>query len=205
MKEKLSDFIAQNAKTAELAAQAKTMIAAFEKAADEGFHLVQTADLNEPEIVEIISLISNRPVEKIVPVSAADPRFIVRDGEVTSDLIRDTEESLWERLYSRNHHTLWEELGRDRGNKLMCLLEDGLAKLVDELVSGCLERVGGYDLRRTIQRHLYHPLAYFIGLAMTGNAERMFRIEPVLRLMLQGIIPVAEKKGAPRTWYVLTA
>jgi len=204
MNENLMKFVSENAKSPESAEQAKTVIAAFEAAAD-GFHLAQPSDLNMREIAQTISDLSSRPVEKIIPVSASDPRFAVRDGDVASALTRDTEESLWERLYSRNHHTLWQELGRDRGNQLMCLLEDGLTKLADKLTASCLASGVGYDLRHTVQRHLYRPLAYFIGFAMTGNAERMNRIKPVLMLLLGGIIPIAEKKGAPRSWYVLTA
>ncbi|MFA6604212.1 MAG: hypothetical protein WCT10_05270 [Patescibacteria group bacterium] len=204
MNAELSDFVAQNAWSLEPARQATTMIAAFEAAAAEGFHLAGKANLNETEIMQVIATLSNRPVEKIILVSVTDPRLAIRNGETASELARDTEDSLRERLYSRNHSALWEELGHERGNKIMSFLEDDLARLVDKLVSDCLA-YGNSELRRMIQRHLYYPLAYFIGFALTGNTERMNRIEPVLRLMLQGIIPIAEKKGAPRTWYALVA
>jgi len=206
MNENLIRFVCEDVQSPEAAKMVDSILCAFDDAAADGFRLAPTSELkNDEEIAKAIATLSGRRVDGIIPVSAADPRLAIRDGEVASDLVRDTEESLWDRLFSRNHHTLWEELGKNRGNKFMCFLEADLAKLVDKLVASCLKSCGGYDLRRLVQRHLYHPLAYFMGFALTGDVERMNRILPVLALLLNGVVPIAEKKGDPRKWYVLTA
>ena len=211
----LRQFLDSNARDKQLLGRALECLAMFAKiVADKAYVLTAADKADRQEIAGAIAQVTNKPVKKVVFVSAASPDPALTPGKNGFDaktLWCGIESTLWDNLHSKHKLTLWEGFssdsrkGHEIGNALWLGLEDVLGRdLKAVFAANARQWRLGYELNEACQNHLWYSLFYFVGFCLNGAAERVQRLTALMSILPKAI-PLGEKRNEPGTWYVLVA
>ncbi len=215
--ESLKQFLSERSRGESAAAQAAEIVQIFSAIAASGNYPLAAADGScSADIAEAISLAVNRPVSKIVFVSAASPDPALTGGQRFDGgrLWLDMDETLWERLHASHTTTLWDGfkrmpdgtqgLGPTIGNRLWEEFDAAFGAALKRCVEQAVSRDLGYDLQNACQNHVWYGLFYAIGFAVNGHADKSRRLAGLVSV-LKKYIPIGQRRGQPGVWYVLAA
>ncbi len=215
--ESLKQFLSERSCGESAAAQAVEIVQIFSVIAESGSYPLAAADEScSADIADAISLAVNRPVTRIVFVSASSPDPSITGGPAFDGgrLWMDMDETLWERLHASHKTTLWDGfkrmpdgtqgLGPTIGNRLWELFDSAIGAALKLCVGKAVSRDLGYDLQNACQNHVWYGVFYALGFAVNGHAEKSRRLAGLLRV-LKKYIPLGQRKGQPGVWYVLAA
>jgi len=208
---RLGDFLTENGRDSVLTRHVLRIAELFSGiVAANAYKLAPASELDAKEVAGAISAAIDKPVKKVIFISASAPDPKLSDGKDQHEgrqIFSAIDFTLWDHIHSRHHLTLWEGFprgNRDLGNRLWETLHSIIGAPLKDAVMSSLPRQLCYDFRLACQNNLWYPLFYYCGFALNGNTERLQRLAALVEL-LPRIIPLGDLRGDKSTWYVLTA